>query len=422
MEPKKILLVATRQFWPPFDGHEVELYNYCRGLHEKYGYDIDVFAFAEEISDGSENAAHPAFLSRVYYASKVKAATKLGNVIGKSLLSSKRWPLQASLYYSKHNVMRISALMEDNRYEAVIVDMVRLATYYDAIRHYPCKKILHIEDMLHKRYKRQLEVLTPQSNIAGAYHEKLPGPIQSMLNSVWIKKMVLKLEIPRMEKAEQFYSEQYDRVTFVSALETTEFNEKYHTNKAITLSMGVDYSYYSQMITVNKVPGMVTFVGDFRTAANADSVRMIAHDVLPHCRLVKKMVCVGICPRELADEFKENKIIHFTGKVVDLRKHVKEGMVFLAPIAFGTGIKTKIVEAMAMGMPVVTNSIGAEGLDVHNGQELIIADTPKEIANAVTYLLNDPVLREEIGRNGQRYVREHHDWNTIFETFGKMGL
>ena len=76
-------------------------------------------------------------------------------------------------------------------------------------------------------------------------------------------------------------------------------------------------------------------------------------------------------------EFDTNKIVHFSGKVSDLRGEVKKGMVFLAPIAYGTGIKTKILEAMAMEMPVVTNSVGAEGIPGVNGKHWCASEQPQ---------------------------------------------
>jgi glycosyltransferase involved in cell wall biosynthesis len=77
---------------------------------------------------------------------------------------------------------------------------------------------------------------------------------------------------------------------------------------------------------------------------------------------------------------------------------------------------------MAMGMPVVTNSVGAEGLDVKNGEELFIEDDPKRMAEIIKRLLHDPSLRETIGMKGQAFVRRFHNWETVYGTFGEMGL
>lgn len=173
----------------------------------------------------------------------------------------------------------------------------------------------------------------------------------------------------------------------MSPIETDEFNKKYNTNKAVTVSLGVDYPYFSEELSVKKDNGRVTFVGNMATPANADSVRYIIDQVLPKSKNIKSLFFVGNCPESLREEYRENNKVHFTGKVDDLRIHVEQGMVFLAPIAYGTGIKTKILEAMAMGMPVVTNSIGSEGIPGVNGQHWYVSDDPKKIAQYADELL-----------------------------------
>lgn len=420
MEKKKLLYISNRIFWPPMGGHEVEVFHYCRGLHEKFGYKIDVFAF-DDIKK-TENKEKPPFLNDVYYSDRITALTKLHNILCKSFVAKEKWPIQNSLYYSKKNANNIKELIKEKDYDVIIVDMIRLATYYSAISNFECKKILDIDDTLSKRYKRQLHALTSKTSIAGQYNEKLPLFIQKILQSPAVKKLVLKIEIPRMELAEKRYADLFDRVIFVSPIETDEFNKKYQTNKAVTVSLGVDYPYFSKEIPVNKDKGRVSFVGNMATPANADSVRYIINQVLPHSKNISSIVFVGNCPDSLREEYCNNNKVIFTGKVDDLRIYVEEGMVFLAPIAYGTGIKTKILEAMAMGMPVVTNSIGAEGINGINGQHWFVSDDPIEIARYTDELLTSKHMCDEMGSKARKFVENFYQWDIIFEQFRELGL
>lgn len=415
---KKLLYISSRVFWPPMGGHEVEIYHYCRGLHEKYGYTVDVYAF--DSADKLEGVKKPAFLNKVVLSKHIGSVEKVRNLICKTLI--KGWPIQNSLYYSKENEEEIYSILKKEKYDVVIVDMIRLATYYDAIKNHTCKKILDIDDTLSKRYKRQLYAITEKTNIAGQYHDKLPVFLQKLLGSSMIKKFVLKFEIPRVEKAEKYYSNLYDRVIFVSPLETDEFNSRYHTDKAVTVSLGVDYPYFSERIDVKKCPGVATFVGNMATPANADSVRYIVKEIIPKCSKLEKLICVGNCPEELRNELKSNHKVVFTGKVDDLRSHVKKGIVFLAPIAYGTGIKTKILEAMAMEMPVITNSIGAEGIHAKNGKHWYVSDSSQEIADYVDKLMADSEACVSMGKVSKTFVEEYFQWDIIFEQFKKLGL
>ena len=420
MGSKKILFICNRIFWPPLNGHEIAIYNYCIGLHKEYSYDVDAYIFDQ--NSNKNIAPKPDFLNDVFFSVNIETLNKICNLIFRSFLSREKLPLQSALFISRKNSERIRTLVKKNAYDAVFVDMIRLAPYYESICDSKCKKIFYMEDVLSKRYKRQLKAMNSNTNVAGIYYKRLPVFIQQMLSSVLIKKLVLKLEIKRTERAEKRYFELYDKVVFVSEIETEEFNKKYCTDKAVTVSLGVDHGYYSQDLNVKKISGRAVFVGNFATPANADSIRMIAKDILPLCKNLKSFVCVGKCPEEIIDEFKDIEKINFTGMVEDLRPYVEEGTVFLAPLAYGTGIKTKILEAMSMGLPVITNSIGAEGIWAENGSHWIVSDNPEEIAQHVDELMDSQEKCDEIGRNAKKFIEENFQWDIIFKQFKKLGL
>lgn len=420
MNDKKLLYISNRVFWPPIGGHEVEMFHYCRGLHEQYRYCLDVYTF--ETPDMLNLADKPKFLNRIYAAHPISKAAKIKNLLCQSAFGKQKWPLQCSLYYSDENVAEIQSLTENNQYDSIIVDMVRLAPYFEAFQYLKCKKILDIDDTLSKRYRRQLDSMGVKTNIAGQYNNKLPTVLQKLLRSSAVKRFVLNREISRMEWAETYYSGLYDYVIFVSPIETEEFNRKNRTEKAVTVSLGVDYPFYSEKLPVVKQAGTATFVGNMATAANADSVRMIIDKVLTHCKKLKKLVLIGNCPEELSKEYCGNERVHFIGKVPDLRATVEVGQVFLAPLAYGTGIKTKILEAMAMGMPVVTNSVGAEGILGQNGVQWFVSDDAAQIGKYVDLLLDSPEVCERIGKEAQAFVKAQFQWETIFHQFAKLGL
>ena len=152
---KKLLFITTRLFFTTNSGRKLSLYHYCRGLYEKYGYDIYLFTFLEGdqvFEDELKNK--PYFIKEVYRASEIGAITKIGNLFFKSLFS-KKWPLQCSLYYSQTNVNRIRQLCGEHHFDVVITDMIRTAPYIDGLEGVPVK-ILDMDDLLSKRYEREL--------------------------------------------------------------------------------------------------------------------------------------------------------------------------------------------------------------------------------------------------------------------------
>jgi glycosyltransferase involved in cell wall biosynthesis len=108
--------------------------------------------------------------------------------------------------------------------------------------------------------------------------------------------------------------------------------------------------------------------------------------------------------------------VDVTGSVTDVRPYYEEATVFVVPLRLGGGTRLKIVEAMAMGLPVLSTSVGAEGLSAQSGEDILIADDPVSFSESVLRLLTDAGLRERIAKNGQRLAR-HYNWSELAEPF-----
>ena len=100
---KKLSYICNRIFWPPRGGHEVEMFNYCKGLNEVYHNNIDVFLFSDVKTSSLDK---PEFLNNIFYANDINAITKLKNLLHETFLKRK-WPIQCSLYYSNENANKI---------------------------------------------------------------------------------------------------------------------------------------------------------------------------------------------------------------------------------------------------------------------------------------------------------------------------
>lgn len=414
---KKLLLIATRQFWALSTGKEITLYYNCKGLHEKYGYDIYAFCFADKKTDKKLPA--PDFIYEIIYADAPKVNKSLGMIIKKSVLFGS-WPLQNSLFYSSEISKRLVEYYKKVQPDALIVDMVRLVPYFDMLPDMSIPKILFEDDLLAKRYQQQLSVLG-SGNVAGYFSASIPSRLNRLTNTRIVRNIVLKTEIRRLLKYEATLPQKFDYITFISPIETEEYNKRYHTDKAVTLTMGADINYCAKGMACEHKQNSLSIVGNFSYGPNAASLKWISKKILPFLPEDVVFYVVGQFPEEL-HQIANNPKIRFLGYVSDIRSVVKSTDIYLSPIVYGTGIKTKVVEGMAMGMPVVTNSIGAEGLNVTNGQELFIFDDSNEIINIIKKLLCDSELRDRVGRCGQAFVQKYHDWNKVYDAFSKMGL
>src|SRR5688572_29714949 len=119
----------------------------------------------------------------------------------------------------------------------------------------------------------------------------------------------------------------------------------------------------------------------------------------------------------LVDLSKEDKSLIITGRVDDVRPYMENAAAYIVPLRIGGGTRLKIFEAMAMEKPVVSTTIGAEGLPLTDGVELLLADAPQAFADAVGKLFNDGHYATELGQRAASVVRENHGWRQVTEDF-----
>lgn len=421
MKRKKLLFVTTRLFWPTDEGHKVLLYNYCRGLYACYHYDIYLYSFLEP-GQNPDKYDKPEFIKQIYIARPLDTMQKTGNVLFRSFLSSEHWSFQSAMFFSKNNIHNLQKLISKMQPDAVIIDMIRLSRYIRGIHNFKGHKILFMEDALSKRYIRQLRAISTESGIAGRFESNLPKVINKLINTRFFKNRILISESRRLEKEELYAAMHYDAVIYVNENEAKEMNQKSCRENAYTVTMGADCDYFGAAPDVKKVPNTLSYVGNMGVAANADAVRMIMDKVIPLIPSKPVIHFIGNAPENLKAEYKDNPQCIFEGRVDDIRVYVKSTEIILSPIAYGTGVKTKIIEGMAMAMPVVTNGLGIEGLSVRVGKDLLVSDDFKELAGMVESLLHNPEKREELGANGHAYALKNHSWKNIYKVFGQMGL
>jgi polysaccharide biosynthesis protein PslH len=122
----------------------------------------------------------------------------------------------------------------------------------------------------------------------------------------------------------------------------------------------------------------------------------------------------------LVELSKRDPSIIVTGRVDDVRPFMEEAAVYIVPLRIGGGTRLKIYEAMAMEKPIVSTSIGAEGLPIRNGEEIILADTPESFAEAVIGLLRNEVLASELGKRGAARVRADFGWDAVSQNFANI--
>ena len=410
-KPKTMLFVMPRLPFPPTTGRKTSLYHYCRILSEKLGYRLIVAAFLENGDDASNN---PDFIDKLIILKKSSTTIKIIQLLFQSVIF-RRLPMQVSLYWSQMAKRQIDLIIEEENPEIVIADMIRCTEY---IKDCKCFKIADLDDRISLRYRRQLESDMANINPYGQYISNSSKLLRSILLWNPLKKWVTNNEIKLLEKYENETGKKFDATVFVAQKECDKLNNDLGKQVAYAVPNGVDINYFTRLepLPDNHTIG---FLGAMDVAHNEQAVMHFVNDILP---IIKdrvpdaKFLVIGGGGSDRLKEL-ESDSVRFTGRVNDVRDSLKQCRVFVCPMTFGSGIKTKLLEAMAYGIPVVTSSIGAENIDAKHRRDWIVEDENTAFADGVVSLLTDYKTAKTMGENGRIFVLDRFSWSAAESAF-----
>ncbi len=213
--------------------------------------------------------------------------------------------------------------------------------------------------------------------------------------------------------------------TLVSEPEAALFRQVALRARARVLGVpnGVDTAFFSpEHAAVSPYDGagpVLAFTGHMDYPPNIDAALWLAHEILPLVRRTvpaARLAIVGANPAREVQALASRPEILVTGRVPDVRPYVRHATVCVAPLRIARGIQNKVLEAMAMGRPTVVTTAALTGIAAEPGRDVLLADTPRGIADAVLQAL-DPAHALALGAQARRFVVEHHGWDHTFAAF-----
>lgn len=399
MNKKKVLFLATRNPYFVNDGRSYTLNSYCKAMQEQYDLKILYFDFTSEMTADNEILSYPS------------TWRKLWNCFFLSLIQG--YPLQTSAMYCRKTKNKIMRVYKEFCPDIIICDMCRTAIFLKG-KNITARKILDMDDILSARYLQAYRNKT--QNALGQLKNNIPSFLGKLYSVLKIDRRINKFEYRHMKKYEAKCKNQFEKIILVSPLEVERYNKEHQTDKAICWPVCVNPNYETNPSYEDK---QICFVGNMNVSHNQETLAVLIHQVLPKLDKSFNLLVIGACSPQIMEKYSGERI-KFTGRVENISEYVGKCLCMAAPIQSGSGIKIKILESMAYLVPVITTRIGAEGLQVENGNQLYIAADDNEMAQDILTLSDKPEIRARLTMQAAAYLKTNHSMDTLKKSIEKV--
>lgn len=380
-----ILLLTSRLPYPPHRGDKLKIYNLIRQLSAA-GHRITLLSF---IASRSELEYVPALRNHCEKIITVFLPPWRSWLNCLAVLFSST-PFQVAYFASEEMRETVREVLNRKAHDVVHVHLIRMAQYAPE-KNRSVARVLDLTDAGSLYLKRFLATTTSM-----------------------VKKIFLRKELNRLSRYERVL-ERFDVSLVCSDIDRTALLSHAPSARIDLLYNGIDLEYFTAGGPAEGEPKRIICTGNMAYFPNEDGILYFVREILPLIRERIPDISLDIVGQKPTGKVRRlaGEKIAVTGFVPDIKEYYLKSAVAIAPIRFGAGTLNKILEPMALGIPVVTTSIGAEGLPVRSGCDLLIADSPKDFADAVVRLLNEEPFRKSVAQSGQVLVRERYDWAII---------
>lgn len=374
---KKILIISPYFPFPARDGGKVRLYNLIKHLSEKN--EVYLLAYIEPTADKSCVDLAKEFCTGVFPVLREEDK----RIIREDL------PRSVSFFYTQAMIDELAKVLDMVKPDIVQLDFLIMTEYVKHIKNVPVFYTEHDMGLL---------------DFNQSFHDRDLDDSERFFE--W-KKLV-----------------QYEKKIldfFNSVIVLTERDKKLIENlndniKATIIPTGVDTDFYKPNDYTDSEKNLV-FVGHYKHFPNADAIVYFVKNIYP--KVVQKvpnikLYIVGSGVTKAVEDLKNNNII-ITGEVEDIRQYLKKPNIFVAPVRLGGGIKGKVLEAMAMGVPVVATKEAISGIDYSIGNFALISDDIDIFADNVVKLYNNETMYKALSDNSRKIVEANYDWKKIVE-------
>lgn len=308
------------------------------------------------------------------------------------------------LRYVEKMQTELTNLVNQVQFDIIYIDQPYMAPYFENMTVLPkTLTVLYEDDLAFNSMKRNLNYLSIKRDGPAGYI------LNFIYNSTWRKMLNYQKRIWKKVDLIMTITEEEKNI-----VDSIEFGMNTYVFRP-----GVDNV---RQPIINESKNLV-FVGNFRHHPNVDAALYFIYDILPQITDSEvKLTIVGPAPPKRLKSLASRRI-NITGFVTDIVPYLENSEIFVCPIRTSGGMRMKVLSAMAAGLPVISTSLGAEGLNgMHDGNELMIADDPHQFATTVEQLLKDKYKRIELATNARKVLLEYYSWEHVLSNLERKWI
>lgn len=378
----KILYVCHRFPFPPKRGGKIRPFNMIRHF-TRSGHKVTVCSLARSEAEAEEGRGIAPHCER-FEMGRVRNPVQALRMVARLPLAT---PSSMGFFYSPDLARRIRTLLAAESFDLIFVHCSSVAQYVEHVRGIP--KVLDFGDMdSHKWFE---------------YADAKPFPLS----------LGYRLEGAKMLRAEKILAGRFDLCTATTRAEWETLSGYGVDVDTDWFPNGVDSEFFSPSGEPYD-PDLVSFVGRMDYYPNQECMFDFCANTLPKLQARRpglRLEIVGADPSPKVRDLGRLPGVTVTGSVPDVRPYVRRSALMVAPLNIARGTQNKILEAMAMGVPVVTSRIAAGGVDAVAGEHFLVAASPDDYVDAILRVTGDPAERERLGRAGRARMLSHHNWD-----------
>ena len=380
----RVLQFAPRTPWPLDTGAKLRNYHLARTLAMQAR--ISLLAFGDEQNETSALTTVYEQIVTVPRLAGYSFAKVLRGAVG-------RTPLPLLNYTTNEMSKTLAQVLAKNDFDIVQIESIHLMNYLAVIRAARSHPIV------------VCDWHNIESDLMAQYAERE----QSIARKTYARRTAR-----LMKEFEQRALNEFDGHMVVSEQDAERLRRINSRACIFVIENGVDVSYYASEPSSGKK--RIVFVGSMDYHANIDGAINFARNVWPNVRKQKPELIFTIVGRDPSPDVRALSSIdgvEVTGSVDDVRPFYREAIAAVVPLNVGGGSRLKILEAMAAGVPVVSTKLGAEGLDLSDGENILLTDGPEEIDEAVIRIIDNRELAKRLITGADALIRERYDWSTL---------